>query len=68
MIQQKISPNKDRLKLSNVVLSTKGLRPESEKLMEKIASNTPTVHYYGYELDHNNFKRLAIVQGVFIYL
>lgn len=66
MIRQKSSPNKDKLKLSNINITVKGLRPEQDKLMQTIATNAPTVYYYGFQLDHRNIRRLLIDNTKFL--
>jgi len=66
MIQQKTKPNKDKLKLNNVAISVKGLRPEQDNLMQKVASNAPTVYYYGFQLDHRNIRKLVIDNNKFM--
>lgn len=66
MIEQKSKPNKEKLKLQNVSVTVKGLRPEQDNLMQNIAVNAPTVSYYGFQLDHRSIRRLVIDNNKFM--
>lgn len=60
MITQKSRPNKEQLKITNIVLNTKGLNPETARHKQTIVKNTPTVYYYGYELQQENIRKLIV--------
>jgi hypothetical protein len=66
MIQQKFKPNKDKLKLNNVSVSVKGLRPEADSIVQTGVTNVPTVYYYGFNLEPKNIKKMIIDTNKFM--
>ena len=66
MITQVTKPNKDKLKLSDVSISTVNLAPDQAQRKINIAQNMPTVYYYGVELVAQNINKLIIDNNKFM--
>lgn len=60
MIEQKIKPIKDKLKITDVTIDLKNNGIDTAKFKELIAQNLPIVYYYGIQLQSNNIKKLIV--------
>jgi len=66
MIQQKVKPSREKLKITDVKIGVKNNSVDTAKFKEKIAQSLPIVYYYGTELQQNNIKKLIIDSNKFM--
>lgn len=65
-ITQKQKPNKDKLKLSDVIIGVKNNGIDTAEFKNNIAKNIPVVYYYGVQLQQNNIKKLIVDNNKFL--
>ena len=66
MIELKIKPNKELLKIRDVTIDTSGLTPDSKAQIETINSTLPRLYYYNLEIPAQSISKLSINSTTFL--
>ena len=66
MIEQKQKPNKDKLRIKDITITTKGMNPDyAERKLDNV-KNVPQVYYYDVELQAQSITKLIIDSNKFM--
>lgn len=66
MIELKIKPNKELLKIRDIEIDTTGLNPDSKTQVETINTTLPRLYYYNLEIPAQSISKLNITSTTFL--